>query len=199
MYCILLTTADRGTHIVDFALSSINSKGRPGRNASEVACATSATMSLASASGLPIYFALRMSTSPSWAQHAALGGDASQRVAAVRAWAAAFLTYMIVRRGDGVALREAAFAAVDRVLVRIPGNVGIAAPAISRARARARARARLIETFPRPIVNKLEGPGIVEAVAKRAPTGCATPAGPNLVQIQGCVCVWQKRTTNNTC
>lgn len=52
----------------------------------------------------PIHRAVRMSASPSLAQHAALDGDALRRVAAVRAWVAAVRAYMMVRRDGRVAL-----------------------------------------------------------------------------------------------
>lgn len=84
----------------------------------------------------PISLALRMSTSPSWAEHAALEGETLQHVAAMRAWAAASRAYMMVRRGAGVALRDAVAAAVDHARLRIPANVGVVGPVLSRARAR---------------------------------------------------------------
>lgn len=77
-----------------------------------------------------------------WAEHAALEGPPLQRVAAMRARVAASHTCMMVRRGDIVALHDAVVAAVDHARVRIPANVAVAAPAISRARARARAGLR---------------------------------------------------------
>lgn len=78
---------------------------------------------------LPNYRALRMTASPSWAQHAALEGDTLQRVAAMRARVAAFHTYMIVRRGDGAALGAVVVAAVDHARAH-PHENGAAAPVL---------------------------------------------------------------------
>lgn len=87
----------------------------------------------------PILRCLRMAPQPTWEQHLGLVGDLAQRAAAVWAWLAAFRTYMIVRHGDGVSLRDAVTVAADHARGRIPANVGVAARPEARARARARA------------------------------------------------------------
>lgn len=87
----------------------------------------------------PILSGLGMAPQPSWEQHLGLVGDLGRRVASVRAWLAAFRSYLIVRHGDGAPFRDAAVAAVDHARVRVPANVGAAARPKARTRARARA------------------------------------------------------------
>lgn len=55
----------------------------------------------------PVLSSLRMAPQPNWEQHLGLVGDLAQRVAVMRAWLAAFRTYMVLRRGDGITLRDA--------------------------------------------------------------------------------------------
>lgn len=88
----------------------------------------------------PILERLRMDRQPSWESHLGLVGDPVQRVAAVRAWLAAFRCYIVVRRGDGVSPGAAAVAAIDHAKSRVPAHVGL--PARPKAGARARARNR---------------------------------------------------------
>lgn len=94
---------------------------------------------------------LRMSTPPLWPQRAAMAGDTFQRVVAICAWVAGFRAFMIVRRCDGVALRDDVLAAVDPARLRILTNTCVPAPVLSRARVRARADD--LETLSRRIVN----------------------------------------------
>lgn len=82
--------------------------------------------------------AFSMRRDPTWEVHFALAGDATQRIAIVRAWVAVYGAYSILRHDENAEVASELAAGVDHARIRIPPGLGRGEADVVRALARGR-------------------------------------------------------------